>query len=494
MHQVQTHTNIQYKKEVPGPLQKKSSSPKTACTQDNRLQTAIQQKQVAGMNKIPAKKKTAQRAATNTGLPNQLKTGVEQLSGISMNDVQVHFNSPKPTQLQAHAYTQGTEIHLAPGQEKHLPHEAWHVVQQKQGRVKPTTQLKGKVNINDDKGLEQEADMMGAKALLQPVQKRKTGITPPVTAITVQRKSITAASVSGGRAQVIQKMDKRPSFTSASKKGAILSHNLGGQFSFTVDEEKPDLPSHNAAMPHRMSWKDIRDNTNKFHKGKEDGDDFERWTDRFVEAGNDRIANLKKEIGSIKKNIKQSEEDDKPAKAKLQKKLLLRKKQLLEHMEDSQEKFVSSRDTYMKSKDKSDKTEFLRQANSFHANVPDLGPHKGVNNPVRETGHLHVVEKKEDRGRKRRRSLSPMSRRVVDMSPERISNLAYDKEGDLITVTGETVPVSKLPSKHRKRIKSFGQKTIKSFDPEAQFGSDSPPRKKKKKSKSRSKSKNKKDK
>jgi hypothetical protein len=27
-----------------------------------------------------------------------------------------------------------------PGQEQHLPHEAWHVVQQKQGRVKPTGQ------------------------------------------------------------------------------------------------------------------------------------------------------------------------------------------------------------------------------------------------------------------------------------------------------------------------------------------------------------------
>jgi hypothetical protein len=59
----------------------------------------------------------------------------------------------------------GTDIHLGPGQEKHLPHEAWHVVQQKQGRVKPTIQMKGKVNINDDIGLEKEADVMGLKAI-----------------------------------------------------------------------------------------------------------------------------------------------------------------------------------------------------------------------------------------------------------------------------------------------------------------------------------------
>ena len=98
-------------------------------------------------------------------MPDSLKSGVENLSGISMDDVQVHYNSDKPSQLQAHAYAQGTDIHIAPGQEKHLPHEAWHVVQQKQGRVQPTMQMMGKVNINDDAGLENEADVMGAKAM-----------------------------------------------------------------------------------------------------------------------------------------------------------------------------------------------------------------------------------------------------------------------------------------------------------------------------------------
>ncbi|MDO5971305.1 DUF4157 domain-containing protein [Flavivirga aquimarina] len=108
---------------------------------------------------------TFQNKENNTGLPNNLKTGIENLSGYSMDDVKVHYNSNKPTQLQAHAYAQGTDIHLASGQEKHLPHEAWHVVQQKQGRVKPTMQLKGKVNINNDMALEKEADVMGDKAL-----------------------------------------------------------------------------------------------------------------------------------------------------------------------------------------------------------------------------------------------------------------------------------------------------------------------------------------
>lgn len=114
----------------------------------------------------------------NTGLPNQLKSGIESLSGMSMDGVKVHYNSDKPTQLNAHAYAQGTDIHVAPGQEQHLPHEAWHVVQQAQGRVKPTTQMKG-TSVNDDVSLESEADVMGAKALTtqleeNPVQCQST--------------------------------------------------------------------------------------------------------------------------------------------------------------------------------------------------------------------------------------------------------------------------------------------------------------------------------
>ncbi|NEP36550.1 MAG: DUF4157 domain-containing protein [Moorea sp. SIO3B2] len=106
-----------------------------------------------------------------TGLPDRLKAGIENLSGYSMDDVRVHYNSDKPAQLQALAYAQGKDIHVGPGQEKHLPHEAWHVVQQKQGRVKPTIMKKGGVKINEEKGLEEEADLMGAKVIQPNVQK-----------------------------------------------------------------------------------------------------------------------------------------------------------------------------------------------------------------------------------------------------------------------------------------------------------------------------------
>ena len=113
---------------------------------------------------VPAEEKRGEESTNQTGLPDNLKSGIENLSGYSMDDVKVHCNSDKPAQLQAHAYAQGTDIYIAPGQEKHLPHEAWHVAQQKQGRVQATTQMKS-VLINDSPALEKEADVMGALAL-----------------------------------------------------------------------------------------------------------------------------------------------------------------------------------------------------------------------------------------------------------------------------------------------------------------------------------------
>jgi hypothetical protein len=105
-----------------------------------------------------------------TGLPDQLKAGVEAISGMQMDAVRVHYDSPRPAQLQALAFTQGTDIHVAPGQERHVPHEAWHVVQQAQGRVRPTLQLQGGVPVNDDPTLEREADVMGGRSSRHAIQ------------------------------------------------------------------------------------------------------------------------------------------------------------------------------------------------------------------------------------------------------------------------------------------------------------------------------------
>ena len=148
-------------------------------------QRFAQLKSLANKNTTP-KQPVSQLSKDSHSLPDNVKQGVESLSGISMDDVKVHYNSAKPAQLNAHAYAQGTDIHIASGQEKHLPHEAWHVVQQKQGRVQPTTMMKAKVPINDDQGLEKEADVMGARAL----QMKPFSLSDYKTGKSVQRKGV----------------------------------------------------------------------------------------------------------------------------------------------------------------------------------------------------------------------------------------------------------------------------------------------------------------
>ena len=118
------------------------------------------------------------------GLPENIKFGIESLSGMSLDSVKVFYNSSKPAQVNADAYAQGNQIHLGSGQEHHLPHEAWHVVQQAQGRVAQTIQFAGHA-INDDPSLEQEADDMGHLALklgnrlIDSAEKALTGSTMP---------------------------------------------------------------------------------------------------------------------------------------------------------------------------------------------------------------------------------------------------------------------------------------------------------------------------
>jgi Domain of unknown function (DUF4157) len=99
------------------------------------------------------------------GLPDPLRSGIEALSGVSMDGVRVHYNSPHPASIGALAYARGREIHLGRGQEEHLPHEAWHLVQQAQRRVEPTMEIMDQTPINADTDLEREADVMGVRAL-----------------------------------------------------------------------------------------------------------------------------------------------------------------------------------------------------------------------------------------------------------------------------------------------------------------------------------------
>lgn len=128
---------------------------------DNRSLSALQAKMAC----------IVQQAENKTGIPDDVKQRMEDSFNTDFSGVRVHPDSSSAPEVGALAYTQGTDIHFAPGQFKPdtsagqqlLGHELAHVVQQAEGRVQPTTEIGG-MPVNDNEALEHEADVLGAKA------------------------------------------------------------------------------------------------------------------------------------------------------------------------------------------------------------------------------------------------------------------------------------------------------------------------------------------
>ena len=96
----------------------------------------------------------ATQRPNQTGLPDGLKSGIESLSGIAMDNVNVHYNSSKPAQLNALAYAPGSDTARATGQEKHQHQEEWHVEQRATSRVRPPKPVKDGILTKQQGGLE----------------------------------------------------------------------------------------------------------------------------------------------------------------------------------------------------------------------------------------------------------------------------------------------------------------------------------------------------
>ncbi len=268
-----------------------------------------------------------QREENKTGLPDGLKSGMESISGFSLDDVKVYRNSDKPAQLQAHAYAQGTDIHLGPGQEKHLPHELGHVVQQKEGRVKPTVQLKGKVNINDDSGLEKEADSIGANALKfgslnsnsatnQTVQTRKNDSNQKV----IQKVDTVKTSDAQTTARDSNPVDKKDAMSKI-KSDSVRKpedHPMYGNFKNRINQlftEYPAPSSYNTATLPLEIWTSICSNIEKTNSSfdRKVGNDtysneFEGWVDMDSKGFNDSLVEFDTVMKTLQ-SISQSQFD-----------------------------------------------------------------------------------------------------------------------------------------------------------------------------------------
>jgi hypothetical protein len=135
----------------------------------------IQRKESSFIKAKGAKNSFSPPASTNSNknVPAQLQSKLESSFGQDFSNVSIHANSQQAVQMNARAYTQGEQIHFAPGEfnpnsktGQHLiGHEFAHIAQQRAGVVKPTKVLPKGIAINDNQNLEQEADVLGKKAI-----------------------------------------------------------------------------------------------------------------------------------------------------------------------------------------------------------------------------------------------------------------------------------------------------------------------------------------
>ena len=117
----------------------------------------------AAVTKITTQRKTADAVAgphTPESFSPLVQRKEEHPKGAT-KDGGMAIGPYKPMQLKA-VGTSATVQRYEPAHEKQLPHEAGQV-QQKQVSGSPALQAKG-IAINDDAGLEKEADEMGSKA------------------------------------------------------------------------------------------------------------------------------------------------------------------------------------------------------------------------------------------------------------------------------------------------------------------------------------------
>lgn len=102
-------------------------------------------------------------------IPQAIRQKMESFFGANFSDVRIHVG-PEASAIGALAFTQGTDIHFAPGQynpataqgQQILGHELTHVLQQRSGRVR--NPFGGGVAVVQDHAMEAEAERMGHRA------------------------------------------------------------------------------------------------------------------------------------------------------------------------------------------------------------------------------------------------------------------------------------------------------------------------------------------
>jgi hypothetical protein len=219
----------------------------------------------------------------------------------------------------------------------------------------------------------------------------------------------------------------RPNFKSAVKTNAVRTMHVFTDFEIT---NKTNLTLINGAVPHRMSFENLRANVIRYVNNLDEDDALLRWTDRLIQAGASETVGLRKALTTHSQYTTQINA--------LIKTIKTQTKTLEKFRDNLMEKKA---DFYSGTTDEEAVIDaaaaFLDVLNSYHPNVKDIGAHNGVNLQVSKYVHLNIENS----------ALSPTSEQILGMSPGRISQIATTPTGKhVVTVRGTNFPeISTLP-------------------------------------------------
>lgn len=103
------------------------------------------------------------------GISHSENNAVKELSGgkvdLHESGAKVETTSSSDSRLKSvGARSMAVQGQAIVGDSRDRGHEIWHLAQQEMGQVQPTTEING-TPVNDDKGLENDADVKGAKIM-----------------------------------------------------------------------------------------------------------------------------------------------------------------------------------------------------------------------------------------------------------------------------------------------------------------------------------------
>lgn len=392
-------------------------------------------------------------------LPEGVRARMETFFGADFSDVRVHVG-PEAASIGALAFAMGSSLYFAPGQYSPdtsqglalLGHELTHVVQQRQGRVRnPFGQG---VALVQDPLLEAEADRMGHRAAsyrppVAPLQAKPAPAAPAPQGppahshhtVQCMKLSIKKAKPGGAKKSKGHKSNagkfkfKRPNFSTKVYSLARMAHVVLNDLD--IDPESLSLSDMNAAVPHRMSWENMSSNVRHYLEGDASEAVFLAWTDQFLVAGTNRIQKYSTLKAKFQVAAMMAGSAPK-GKAKTAKMFAQRKicylAEMMKEVKDQGDRILVLRKSLIDAADSwvSDQsvldaaTAFLQAMNNYHPNVPDLGPHCGVNIQVSKYTHLNFTKSG---------NLTPTSGAINDIPEGQLNQIATDKTGKYFPTT-----------------------------------------------------------